>query len=103
MSNNSPTLNALDSVFGNLLSIALTLVAVACLVMLVVGGFQFLAAGGNKEGAQRASHTLTYSIAGLILAISAWIILSLLGRFLGLQNVGVFSICVNGSGPTGCL
>jgi len=67
------------------------LAGIAVLVMLVWGGYQFLMAGGDKEGAAKAQKTLTYAIGGLILVLSAWIILNLLGNFLGV-DFSVFKI-----------
>lgn len=85
----------LDSVFGNVVSVALTLSGITVLVMLVVGGFKYLSAGGDKEAAQRAWHTLTYAVGGLVLVLSAWIILNLLGNFLGI-DFSTFTICLPG-------
>ena len=67
--------------------------------MLIVGGYQYLMAGGNKDAAARASHTLTYAIIGLIVAMSAWLILSLVGGFLGV-DLSSFSVCFPGT--SGC-
>lgn len=75
----------LEIVFGHVVSIALTLVGIAVVVMFVSGGVGFLMAGGDKEGAAKAQKTLTFAIAGLVLTLSAWIILSLVGKFLGVD------------------
>lgn len=75
----------LEGVFSTVVSGSLTLVGIAVLVTLIAGGFGFLMAGGDKEGAAKAQKTLTYAIAGLVLTLSAWIILNLLGNFLGLD------------------
>ncbi len=81
----------LEQVFSSVVSGALTLAGIAVLVMLVWGGYQFLMAGGDKEGAAKAQKTLTYAIAGLVLVLSAWIILNLLGNFLGV-NFSIFKL-----------
>lgn len=86
-------LSALNSVFGTLLSSVITLVGAASLIMLLAGGFQYFSAGGDKEGAARAQRTLTYAVIGLILTASAYMILSLLGTFLG-ANLTLFDICI---------
>ena len=93
------TIQNLETVFSTFISGALTLAGIAVLVMLIVGGFGFLTAGGDKEGAAKAQKTLTYAIGGLILVLSAWIIVNLLGKFLGV-SFSVFSICLPGfTGP----
>lgn len=91
-------LGDLAQVFRQVFTVALTLIGLASLVMLMVGGFQFIGAGGDKEAAARARGTLTYAILGLLLAVSAWMILNLAYRFLGLPSPGVFNICITGSG-----
>ncbi len=85
-------LSDLDSVFASVLNIALAGVGLAVVIMFVVGGYQFLMAGSDKDAAARARHTLTYAVTGLILALSSWIILSLVGTFLGV-NFKIFTVC----------
>ncbi|HBC72416.1 MAG: hypothetical protein UX91_C0001G0120 [Candidatus Amesbacteria bacterium GW2011_GWB1_47_19] len=86
-------ITGLETVFSRVLASLLTLVATASLIMLIIGGFQFLSAGANKESAARAQSTITYSVLGLMVSLSAWIILSLAGKFLGV-NFTNFSICI---------
>ena len=83
----------LETVFGSVVSVALSAAGIAVLVMLIVGGFKFLSAGGDKEATQKAGKTITYAIGGLVLVLSAWIILNLLGNFLGV-NFSVFDITI---------
>ena len=75
----------LETVFGNVVSVALSAAGIAALVMLIVGGFKFLSAGGDKEATKKAGQTITYAIGGLVLTLSAWIILNFLGNFLGVD------------------
>ncbi len=74
-----------NSVFASFISSAIALVGLASIIMIVIGGLKLLTAGADKEAAASAQHTLTYAIIGLIVTISAWIILSLTGTFLGLD------------------
>mgnify|MGYP001573739194 FL=1 len=83
----------LEQVFGSVVSVALSAAGIAALVMLIVGGFKFLSAGGDKEATQKAGQTITYAIGGLVLVLSAWIILNFLGNFLGV-DFSVFKIMV---------
>jgi hypothetical protein len=67
--------------------------------MILVGGFKYLNAGGDKEAASKARLTLTYAFIGLIVAVSAWGILNILGTFLGVDFT-IFRICIpNSSTP----
>lgn len=92
---NPASIGDLETVFGNVVSVALGAAGIAALVMLIVGGFKFLSAGGDKEATQKAGQTITYTIGGLVLVLSAWIILNFLGNFLGI-NFSVFNICLPG-------
>jgi len=94
---NPATIGDLTGVIENVVRSAIYLAGVAVIVMLVVGGFQFLTAGGDKEATQKASKTITYAIAGLILILSSWLIIRLLGGFLGLDlSAFKFSVCLPG-------
>jgi hypothetical protein len=90
------TLGNLNQVFGSVISKALTLVGILAVIMIVVGGYKYLMAGSDKDGASKARNTLTYVFLGLVLAVSAWMIISLVGRFLGV-NLSTFNICFGGS------
>lgn len=89
------TIKEVEQVFASVVSVALTAVGLAVLVMLVIGGFKFLTAGGDKEATQKAAKTVTYALAGLVVTLSAWIILNFLGGFLGI-NFSVFDVCLPG-------
>lgn len=82
----------LDQVFASVLNVALAGVGIAVVIMFIIGGYQFLMAGPDKDAAARAHHTLTYAVIGLILALSTWIILSLVGTFLGV-SFNTFTVC----------
>lgn len=82
-----PTLDQLEIVFANVLTVSVTLIGIVFLVMLVVGGFQFISSSGDKESAQKARNTLTFAIAGLVLAASGWLIINLIASFFGLPNL----------------
>jgi hypothetical protein len=93
--NDPATIGQLQDVIESIIKLALQGVGIAVVVMLLVGGFQYLSAGGDKEATARASRTLTFAIMGLVLALSSWIIMKLLGDFLGL-DFSVFNICLPG-------
>lgn len=78
-------LTDLTTVLSSVISVAIPIAGIAVIVMFLVGGFGFLTAGGDKEATQKAQRTLTYAIGGLILVLSAWMIMALLGNFLGIS------------------
>ncbi len=101
-----PNIPDLEVVFQNLLSIILVSTGLGSFVMLLVGGIRLMLAGGDKEATQKAHQLLTYAIFGVGISISAWVIINLLGNFLGL-DLSQFTLCFptftrGGSVGAGC-
>ena len=53
--------------------------------MLILGGWQYITSGGEKQAAQKARNTLTYAILGLVLLIGSWFILRFIKLFTGVE------------------
>ena len=70
-------------IIQRILNIAVRLAGIAAFIMLIVGGFQYMTAGGDPKKAQAASSTLTYAIFGLVAVIAAWFILLFIEKFTG--------------------
>lgn len=68
-----------------ILNIAVRLAGIAVFVMLIVGGFQYLTAGGDPKKTQAAGSTITYAIFGLIALIILWFIFLLISKFSGID------------------
>jgi len=81
-----------EAVFGNVVRISAVLAGVACLVMLIAGGFSYLMAGGDPKRAEAARNTITYAFLGLVLLISAYIILNFVAELTGLMGILTFTI-----------
>ncbi|MFQ5452288.1 MAG: pilin [Candidatus Paceibacterota bacterium] len=79
-----PTLKCLEVVFQNILVLASGLVILILFIMFVVGSFKYLTSRGDEERLQDAKHTFTYAIIGLVLFLSAYLILTVIDvLFLG--------------------
>src|ERR1035437_2330225 len=63
--------NSLVNTVINVLSLAVGIVAV---IMIVVGGFRYVASGGKQESVQGAKNTILYAIIGLVIVALAQII-----------------------------
>jgi hypothetical protein len=72
-------------IIQRILNIAIRLAGIAAFVMLIVGGFQYLTAGGDPKKTQAAGSTLTYAIFGLVAVIAAWFILLFIENFTGIK------------------
>lgn len=69
----------------NIFSIVIRLAGVAAFIMLIIGGFKYLTAGGDAKAAESARNTITYAILGLVLIIAAWFILKFISEFTGVD------------------
>jgi Type IV secretion system pilin len=85
-------LTGLESIFSNLVSVAIGLAGIAFFVMFVVGGFNYLTAGGDEGKVAGAKKTLTYAIAGLVLIALAYLIIKLIAQFTGVTGILNFQI-----------
>ena len=81
----------LEVVFRNVLNIVVRFAGVAAFIMIIIGGFQYLTAGGDPKKAESAKNTLTYAILGLALIIISWFILKFIQEFTGVE-VTIFKI-----------
>jgi hypothetical protein len=79
------TLACVENVVKIILNIAVRLAGMATFVMLLVGGFQYLTAGGDPKKTQAASSTLTYAIFGLVAVLAAWFIILFVEKFTGVR------------------
>jgi hypothetical protein len=81
------TIQGLQCLIGNVLSVAITGIGLAGFVMMLVGSFTYLLSGGNAKGIEQAKGTMTMAIAGLLVALSAFIILNIVSAFTGTGNL----------------
>ncbi|MFA4931068.1 MAG: pilin [Patescibacteria group bacterium] len=55
------------------------LVAVA---FIIIGGYQYIMAGGNQENTKKATDTVTKAVIGLVIILAAWLIITTVLGFL---------------------
>mgnify|MGYP001593940068 CR=1 FL=1 len=85
------TIQSLETLFVNLVKVVVALSGVALFVMLIVGGFTFLFSGGDNKQLEQARGTVTNAIIGLVVIVSAYLILRVIQVFTGV-DVTKFSI-----------
>lgn len=56
----------------NILNLALGLLALVAVVMIIIGGFTWLTAGGNEEKVDKAKKIISAAVIGLIIVLLAW-------------------------------
>jgi TRAP-type C4-dicarboxylate transport system permease small subunit len=79
------TLQYLEVILKNFLNIAIRLAGLAVFIMLIMGGFKYMTAGGDAKAAESARNTITYAILGLVLIIGAYFFLRLIKEFTGVD------------------
>lgn len=92
MSPTPPPLTELEGIFKNVISFAIGFAGIAFFIMLLVGGFQYLTAGGNAQQAESARKTLTWAIAGLAFITLSYLILRFIATITGVTGILNFQI-----------
>jgi len=77
------TLQGIECIFANIMSIIVPLAGLASFVTLIIGGFQYLTSGGDPKQTQKASSIITGAIIGLAATMGIWFIFRLLQTITG--------------------
>lgn len=82
---NNPAVNPLAKVssLGSLINVAIPLITIVAalifLFMLISGAFKYITAGDSAEQVKKAQSTFVTAIIGLIIVVSAYMIVKLIG------------------------
>jgi len=79
------TLQGLQCIVERLFNYIIPFAGMAAFVVLIVGGFQFLTAGGDPKKVQQAQGIITGAIIGIIVTLGVYLIFRLLGLITGLD------------------
>lgn len=79
------TLKGLECIFSRILNTVIRLAGIGLFIMLLVGGFKLMTAGGDAKKTQAAQQTLTYAVIGLVAIIGTWFIFLLIKTFTGVD------------------
>lgn len=80
-----------EFLFGNIVSILITLAGILFFFMLIAAGFRYLTSSGDPKAVAAAGNTLTWAIAGLIIVLVSWFLLRLIFDLTGV-DVTLFRI-----------
>lgn len=86
------TVQGIGCLLANTLSIVLTLIGIAGFVMIIYAAFNLLLSAGKSQEVEKSKNTITFAIIGLILALSAFIIINLIANFTGIEMIKSFII-----------
>ncbi|MFZ1721062.1 MAG: hypothetical protein WAU07_01000 [Microgenomates group bacterium] len=90
--NDVATIQGLECLIGNVFQVILTVIGLSGFVMMIIGAFKWLVSGGNAKGVESARNTITFAVVGLVVALSAFIILNLIAAFTGVNVITSFVI-----------
>lgn len=86
------TIQGLQCLIANILSIFLTTLGITGFIMLIVGSMRWLLSGGNSQNVDKAGKTMTFAVVGIVVSLSSFIILRLIAEFTGVQTILNFTI-----------
>ena len=77
------TIGSLLPLFKNAVTGVTAFAGVVLFIIIVMSGFTFLFSGGDAKKLEKAKNSFTYAIIGLVVIVSAYLILQLIGMFTG--------------------
>lgn len=86
------TLQGIQCLVGNMLTIAISGVGFVGFVMMIVGSFRYLLSGGNSKGTESGKNTFTYAVVGLVVALMSFMAIQVISAFTGVQTILQFKI-----------
>lgn len=86
-----PTLKCLETVFANVVNVAIALAGIILLIIIITAGFRYITSAGDPKAIGLAGQTLTWAFVGMTLVIVSWFILKLVEQITGVP-VTIFRI-----------
>lgn len=77
----------LEKLVGNLVGVGTIVAGLALVGYFIYGAVQWSTAGGDKAGIEEAKKILTNAVIGLVIAASAFIIIDIVQKVLGLEII----------------
>lgn len=68
--------------FTKFFNVASSVAGIVAVLLIVIGGFQYMTAAGNEKQAESGKNTLIYSVIGLVIVIMAASIVNIVANFL---------------------
>ncbi len=82
----------IGGIVSALIRLILVIAALVFFFILVFGGIQWIASGGDKANTEAARNRITAALVGLVIVFSAWAILQLIRVFFGIDVLTTLEI-----------
>lgn len=89
----------INTIFQNAITIIFIGAAILVLIMLIVGAFQWILSGGDKEAVGKARGRIINALIGLAILALAFVILTVVGKLVNVDLTGAFTIPSLGDKP----
>lgn len=76
---------ALGKLIGNLVGALFIAGFLLTFMFLIIGGIQWITAGGDKQALEKARTGITNAIMGLVIVAATYAVMTLVGRFFGIE------------------
>lgn len=86
------TIQGLECLIANIFSVVISLIGLTAFLMFIVGSVRWLISGGSPDKTKKARDTLLYAVIGIVVALSAFIVLNLVAGFTGIETIKHFVI-----------
>lgn len=81
----------IPALISALIRLTVVVAAIVFFFILVIGGIQWIASGGDKAQTEAARNRITAALVGLVIVFAAWAIVALIKTFF---NVDIFSLTI---------
>ncbi len=85
----------LNKIVSTIIGVLTVVAAIWFIFQFIIAGFQWIQSGGEKNNLEQARDKITNALIGLIIVVSAWIIMGVIGKILGLEILNPGSILQN--------
>lgn len=75
----------IGTLLSNILTIIFVLAAIIVLFMLIIGAFQWITSGGDKEGVGKARDRITHALIGFAILALAFLIVQVVGQIVNIN------------------
>ncbi|MFH0937085.1 MAG: hypothetical protein V1808_02240 [Candidatus Daviesbacteria bacterium] len=72
-------------VINNALKIVFGIAGLLVLVFLIMGAFQWITSGGDKDGIAKARDRITHALIGLLILVLSFVIITFIGNIIGVE------------------